>query len=494
MARSDGGGARRTSRRAGTRRGTAPRPPHAGPRRARPDARRIAYDVLRAVAERDAYANLALPARLRELGVTGADAGLATELTYGTLRARGGYDAIIAACADRPTDRIDGPVLDVLRLGAHQLLATRVPPHAAVSATVDLARSVTGAGPAKFVNALLRRIATRDRDAWLDLVAPPADRDPVGALAVRHSHPRWIVSALRDVLPAAELAGALAADNAPPEVTLLAKPGRTDVAELVTAGATAGRWSPYAARWPSGDPANLPQIRDGRAAVQDEGSQLVALALAAAPLDGPDARWLDMCAGPGGKTALLTGLAARRDGRLLAADVRAHRAGLVARAIGSGAGERAGVVVADGRAGPWRPGTFDRILVDAPCTGLGALRRRPEARWRRRPADVPELAAVQRELLAAALDAVRPGGVVGYVTCSPHLAETVVVVGDVLSARGDVTVLDAPRVLRDALDTPPDVGPGPYLRLWPHRHDTDAMFCALLRRDGGTPGENRIGA
>jgi 16S rRNA (cytosine967-C5)-methyltransferase len=208
--------------------------------------------------------------------------------------------------------------------------------------------------------------------------------------------------------------------------------------------------------------------------VQDEGSQLVALALTRVPLDGPDARWLDLCAGPGGKSALLGGLAAMDDATVDAVELQEHRAELVRRAVD---GLPVSVHVADGRAAPLSDAAVDRVLLDAPCTGLGALRRRPEARWRRRPEDVPGLARLQRELLAAALRHVRPGGVVAYVTCSPHLSETVGVVGGV-ARRAGAELLDA----RPHLPGVPDLGDGPTVQLWPHRHGTDAMFLALLRR------------
>ncbi len=449
------------------------------PRRGKPqpDApRRVAFDLVRAVDERDAYANLTLPGLLRERGVEGRDAAFATELGYGTLRGRGSYDAVLAACVDRPLDQVDPPVLDLLRLGAHQLLAMRVPPHAAVGATVELSRAVAGEGRSSFVNAVLRKVGRRDLPGWLVEVAPDAVADPLGHLAVVHSHPRWVVSALRDALGGdlGQTAELLAADNVPAHVTLVARPGRSTVDDLLAAGAGPGRWSPYAAVLPAGDPGRLPAVRDGSAGVQDEGSQLVALALAGASVVGRDERWLDLCAGPGGKAALLAAVAAGRGARLLAAELAPHRAGLVRRSLG-GTGD---VVVADGRAPAWPDGTFDRVLVDAPCTGLGALRRRPEARWRRRPEDVPALAALQRELLGAGLDAVRPGGLVAYVTCSPHLAETRTVVTDVLRRRDGVEQVDA----RPLLPGVPDLGDGPHVQLWPHRHGTDAMYLALLRR------------
>ena len=451
----------------------------AGPRpyrRPRPDAARLAaYDLLRAVEERDAYANLVLPGLLRERGLVDRDAAFATELAYGALRGRGLYDAVIAACVDRPLDAVDPEVVDVLRLGAHQALAMRVPGHAAVSATVELARAVLGDGRGSFVNAVLRRVAARDVAEWIAEVAPDRSADPAGHLAVACSHPRWIVEAIRDSLGGSweGTERFLVADNVAPEVALVARPGRSSVEELLAAGARPGAWSPDAARW-TGSPGDLPAIREGRAGVQDEGSQLVALALAEAPLEGPDARWLDLCAGPGGKAALLDAVAAQRGGAVVAVERQQHRAALVARALG-GAGR---VVVADGQCGPWRPGAFDRVLADVPCTGLGALRRRPEARWRRRPADIAGLAPLQRGLLGAALDAARAGGLVAYVTCSPHLAETRVVVSDVLRGRADVEPVDA----RPLLPGVPDLGPGPHVQLWPHVHGCDAMFLALLRR------------
>ncbi|WP_433325441.1 RsmB/NOP family class I SAM-dependent RNA methyltransferase [Spirillospora sp. CA-294931] len=441
--------------------------------------RRTAFDVIRAVETRDAYANLLLPTRLRDRGLTGRDAALATELTYGTLRGRGTYDAVLALCSDRELRRIDPPLLDVLRLGTHQILATRIPPHAAVGTTVELARTVSGPGQAKFANAVLRKVTTRDLPGWLAIVAPE-DADLTSRLSIAHSHPKWIVSALRDALgpDRDEIDDLLAADNARPRVTLVARPGRAEPQELYDAGAEPAPFSPYAAVLPDGDPAAIRAVQDGRAAVQDEASQLVALALAAAPLEGRDAFWADLCAGPGGKAGLLAALAARRDARLLACDVQPHRAGLVRRAVD----DRAAVVVSDGTVPAWRPGAFDRVLLDVPCTGLGALRRRPEARWRRGPEAVAELGPLQRSLLGKALESVRPGGVLAYVTCSPHLAETRVVVDDALRGRDDVDRLDAPSVLASIAPELTGLGEGPFAQFWPHRHGTDAMFLALLRR------------
>jgi 16S rRNA (cytosine967-C5)-methyltransferase len=449
--------------------------------------------VLAAVDERDAYANLLLPALLRERGIEGRDAALATELTYGTLRGRQTYDAILDLCSDRPARDIDPPVREVLRLGAHQLLATRVASHAAVATSVDLAKDVVGMRPAGFVNAVLRRVSTRDLDGWLALITPDRSADPVGYLAAAHSYPRWIVTAFRDALGGdlSETEATLKAGNARPQTTLVAIPGISERAEL-TAGdgePTPAPWSPFGVIMPGGDPGAIPAVADGRAFVQDEASQLVALALAHAPVDqaGP---WLDLCAGPGGKAALLAGLAGQaspgtRPSNLIGADLRPHRAALTGEHLRRLT--NAAAIAADGRAGAWRPGTFARVLADVPCSGLGALRRRPEARWRKSPEDVEGLVPLQRDLLTAAIDSARPGGVVGYVTCTPHQDETEGVVRDVLATRDDVTVLDAPAILADALGRPvPGVSRGPggrYVQLWPHRHGTDALFLALLRRE-----------
>jgi 16S rRNA (cytosine967-C5)-methyltransferase len=463
-----------------------PRKPGKPYRRPQKDPVRIlAFEALRAVDERDAYANLVLPPLLRKArekdGFDGRDAALATELVYGTLRRQGTYDAVLAACVDRPLREVDPPVLDVLSLGAHQLLGTRIPTHAAVSASVELARVVLGDGRAKFVNAVLRKVARHDLDGWLEQVAPPYDEDPEDHLAVVHSHPRWIVSALWDSLGGgrAGIEELLEADNERPEVTLVARPGRATAEELLREpAAEPGRWSPYAVRLTEGgEPGAVEAVREGRAGVQDEGSQLVALALANAPVEGRDALWLDGCAGPGGKAALLAALAAERGAALVAAEKQPHRAGLVANALHGNPGPYQ-VVTADGTRPAWRPGTFDRVLVDVPCTGLGALRRRPEARWRRRPEDLDGFAPLQRGLLEMALRSVRVGGVVGYATCSPHLAETRAVVGDVLKRHPGAELLDA----RPLLVGVPALGDGPDVQLWPHVHGTDAMYLALVRR------------
>jgi 16S rRNA (cytosine967-C5)-methyltransferase len=443
--------------------------------------------VLVAVREQDAYTNLLLPALLRERQVTGRDAAFATELVSGTLRRQGTYDAVIGACVDRPLAKVDAAVLDALRLGAHQILGMRVPTHAAVSTTVELVRHRVGHGPAGFVNAVLRKVAANDLAGWVRRVAPDPASDPTGFAVVAYSHPRWVVEALAAALDDSdEIEQLLSADNAAPKVTLVARPGLATVEELASAGGTASAMSPYAVELTSGDPAAVPAVAEGRAGVQDEGSQLVAIALARAEVAGRDERWLDMCAGPGGKSALLAALAAQRGAHVLASERQVHRAGLVKRATAAAAAGLTGVITADGTAPAWGPGVFDRVLVDAPCSGLGALRRRPESRWRRTPADLEDLVPLQERLLRSALDAVRPGGVVAYVTCSPVLAETSEVVSRVLADRPDVVLEDAAPLFAGVPELHPERAhlPG-TVQLWPHRQGTDAMFFALLRKPQG---------
>lgn len=490
----DGGGQRRGPRQK-SRTAPAQRSRQGSP------ARSTAHAVLQAVGD-GAYANLELPKALRRARLDDRDAAFATELTYGTLRMQGFYDAVIAEATQRPTKRLDGGVLDVLRMGVHQVLAMRVPNHAAADQAVGLARSVAGPGAAGLVNAVMRRVSESTLDQWRERVVPA---EPLTErLAIEYSHPVWIVKALRQALIGHGLATAetgdavieelLASHNVPAPVSLVARPGLAEVDELIEAGAHTGRWSPFAAELDGGDPGVIAAVRDGRAAVQDEGSQLLALALAAVPVDaheyGSPERWLDLCAGPGGKAGLLAAEALAQGADLVANEVSDHRTDLVRQTLrpaldaAQAAGRLLEVRTGDGReVGVDEPERYDRVLVDAPCTGLGALRRRPEARWRRQPSDLVGLGPLQRELLVSAIEATRPGGVIAYATCSPHLSETTFVVRDVLKKRDDVDQIDA----REALDHVAtgdltDLGSGPYAQLWPHVHGTDGMFLALLRK------------
>lgn len=489
-----GGQSRRNERgrernRSGSRRFSATAPSERT-RRADP-ARLVAFEVLRAVAADDAYANLVLPGSIRKHRLGRQDAGFATELAYGALRGQGTYDAILALCVDRPLDQLDPAVLDALRLGVHQLMAMRVPPHAALDQTVGLVRAVIGAGPSSLTNAVLRKVSRKSFSEWLtDLTEGVGD--PVRVSSLRHSHPEWIVRTMRQSLvghgrSVSEIDDLLQADNAAPIVNLVALPGIGSLDEACEAGARPGELVEGSALFAAGDVGRLESVRSGKVRVQDAGSQIVARALAAVELGSPSAgneEWLDLCAGPGGKSALLAAIAAQRGHTLVANEPAEHRAALVRQALAAVDPAVWSVRVGDGRTiGGAHPNGFDRILVDAPCTGLGALRRRPEARWRRKPSDLAELGPLQRALLAEALDTVRPGGVVAYVTCSPHPAETTAVVQDALRGREGFDLLDAGGVL-DRVSRTGSLGAGYELtaQLWPHIHGTDAMFLALIQR------------
>jgi 16S rRNA (cytosine967-C5)-methyltransferase len=450
-------------------------------------ARAVAYDVLRAVSGDEAYANLLLPHAIARARLDAKDAGLATELTYGTLRRRGTYDAIIAAAADRTVDRIEPHVLDALRLGVHQLLSTRVASHAAVNESVELARRHGGGkGAAGFTNAVLRRVSRDTPGQWMDRIAAAARSDDE-RIGLTTSHPVWIVRALRRALTAEgradELTALLEADNIAPRVAMIALPGLAEVPD----DGSSTRFAPTAFTTRGGDPEGLIRASGGRIRVQDEGSQLAALALSRALPVRVGERWLDLCAGPGGKTALLAAEALAHGATLDANEISPARAGLVRQAVASVPLD-VDVSEEDGRERAARmPGQYDRILVDAPCTGIGALRRRPEARWRKTPSDVPDLTALQQDLVLAAFEALKPGGVVAYVTCSPHLAETSGVLAEVRRELGDaVEELDARAVVRsvavDDIDLPDQADGSLRAQLWPHRHGTDAMSIVLLRK------------
>lgn len=432
-------------------------------------ARVLAFTIVRSVFGDGAYPNVELSQALRSSELSTRDASFVTELVNGTCRFYGTYDRILRQASGRPQSSLQPAVVDLLRLGCHQILSLRVPDHAGVAATVDVARARIGERVTGLVNAVLRKVAAHDLDTWLAMLS----REESGAqrLGTLTHHPTWIVDAYSDVLPAAEVEPALRANNEPASATLVCRPGLTSQADLVEAGAQPCVYSPFGARW-SGAPGNLSLVRSARAGVQDEGSQLVAWAFSkAAPTDGP---WLDLCAGPGGKSALLHGIGEATNTELVSVESVENRARLVASGLAAYPGA-APVICADGTRPPFAPGTFAGVLADVPCTGLGSLRRRPESRWKREPSAVPELVDLQKRLLTSAITLTRPGGVVAYVTCSPHADETVGVVEAVTRELSHAEVMDAPSFLPEV-----EGQTGPFIQLWTHRHGTDAMFMALL--------------
>jgi len=383
---------------------------------------------------------------------------------------QGRHDYILQQVADRPLSEVDPGIVDICRLGVHQLFEMRVATHAAVAATVELARKVIGESKASYVNAILRKVSAKNLEDWL---APLEEiKDPVVKLAIANSHPEWIVSAYYDLLKDFDLVGEeLAANNVPASPTLVSWPGESTQEELVELGGVATKYSPYGAGF-EGSPGSLELIRHRKAGVQDEGSQLVAdifmkFAESAESI-------LDLCAGPGGKAALIAHLARNKGRNFVANEISEPRAALGKKVIGSFP-----VMVGDGREIASQPKRFDAILADVPCTGLGALRRRPEVRWRRTLQDLRALTELQRELSDAAISVLNEGGIFGYATCSPHFAETSAQVQMILKNHPELEQLDISEHIPNDL-----VGAtlGPNLSLWTGRHETDSMFLAVFRK------------
>jgi 16S rRNA (cytosine967-C5)-methyltransferase len=335
------------------------------------DARLLAFEALIEVEENGAYSNLLLPKLLSKSDLSRVDRAFASELVYGSLRLKAKHDLYISKASTRSLLEIDTKVLLVLRLGVHQLKEMRVPSHAAINETVNLAKKVAGRSTGGFVNALLRKIDELSMD---DLALPT---EVQSKLATEYSHPEWIVSSYFDSLKIQnEVEELLRANNLPARPTLIAWPGRSTQSELVEAGAKKVEGSAVAATY-DGDPGDIDAIRQRRAGVQDLGSQFVVEKFL--QTYQPGLRWLDLCAGPGGKAAYLSSYINLHEGELIANEISSERAKLVGQVL-----EKSKVINEDGRNLPNEIGYFDRILIDAPCTGIGALRRRPEVRWKSR--------------------------------------------------------------------------------------------------------------
>ncbi len=441
----------------------------------KPDASRLlAFDLISQVNREGAFANIRLPELLRASELAKRDRAFVTELSYGTLRMQGKHDFAIRAKIDRPFEELDPKILDLLRMGIHQIFEMRVPLHAAVSETVELARRVVGESKGSYVNALLRSISSDEH--IYERLAIDESVSELAKMSVRYSHPEWIISAFHDQLRDwAAVEELLQANNTPAKPNIVTWPGKSTVAEILETGGTPLSLSDYGVL-SDHLPNEYPAIRDKRAGIQDVGSQLVTEIFYATNALGDSQSWLDLCAGPGGKAALLYNLLLNdgRESDFLANEPTEHRAELVARVI-----PRDHIAQLDGRDNKSFGRKFNRILIDAPCTGLGALRRRPEARWRKSLQDLKELVPLQRSLIDSAYEMLEPGGVIGYATCSPHLAETTAQVLDAQHRHQDLQVLDISTISpRGATGVKLDG----TLQLWTHLNGSDAMFLALLRK------------
>lgn len=432
-------------------------------------SRLLAFDLLTEVNRNEGYSNLLLPQALNASELEERDRSLVTELLYGTIRMQGKHDWVLSQISDRPWSEVDTGIVDVCRMGVHQLHEMRIPDHAAVASTVEVARKRLGESKASFVNALLRSVTRKSQNDWFSPLLEI--KDPVERLSIQYSHPQWIVSAYFDLLKDwSEVEQALSINNEAATPTLVSWPGLSTIEDLKNIGGEPTTYSPYGAHW-KGNPGALDLIKTRKIGVQDEGSQLVAFVFAAA---SAGENWLDMCAGPGGKAALLSNIARQRRITFTANEVSAVRADLVRQVVN---GDR--VLVGDGREIGDQSEKFDAILIDAPCTGLGALRRRPEVRWRRNLQDLRELTQLQRELIDSGIKALNVGGVLGYATCSPHLAETTVQVSDLMRKHANMEQIDvAPYLPINLVKSERDHA----MALWTHRTGTDAMFLALFKK------------
>jgi len=451
--------------------------------------RGLAWELCRRVFADGAYANLAWEDILSDSELSTEEKAFATHLAYGTLRHTGTVDAIIEQASGRKQENIDPEVWWVLRLGTFGWLWMRTPAHAVVNESVKLCKKLGHHPASGLVNAVLRKITAKDHTFWLDSITEGVT-DEATRFGLRFAHPPWIVTLLGQALADSgsegadsELAALLDSHNTPATPTLVVLPG---LAKKVTTD-TPTPYSPYGVYGAAGSPGADRRIQQGLARVQDEGSQLAALVLTSAePIDTPIAV-ADLCSGPGGKSALIQAVLAQNGSSLTAIEKAPHRADLVKKALEPFVGDTPSPVVITGDATvvlTEEGKVFDRILLDAPCTGLGSLRRRPESRWRKNATDVSELEQLQRELLAAAVNHTAIGGIIVYVTCSPVVAETT----DQMAWLSDtfpITLLDTPAIV-EAISVSPIAGHrrGSAVQLWPHRHRTDAMFIQAIRRDG----------
>lgn len=423
------------------------------------------------VYDTDAYINLLLPKTLAKHGVPDSERGLIQELSYGALRWQLQYDAVIDSFTKGK--QLSQPIRGTLQLGLHQLFRMRVPVHASINETVNLAKALEPRA-AGLVNAVLRNA---EREGLGNLLgALTKQKSATEDLATRYSHPAWIIDSLRESLRIDgrehELEQLLGANNENP-TTYLAASDEAAVEALVNQGLVPASQSPIGFAV-DGNPE--PYLGLGNIRVQDLGSQLVALATA--ELGEMGGTTLDMCSGPGGKSAILQARIRDRGGALDCMEPQQHRAELVRQALGN---DPIGRVIVDyGQQAA--ANSYDTVLLDAPCSGLGSVRRKPESRHRKSQAQLSSLAATQRELLEASHRALRSGGVLVYATCSPLIEETITPVQDALARFQDLELIDLKSTIQKLS---PSIALNPSrktVQLWTHLHGTDAMFMAALRK------------
>lgn len=436
------------------------------------DARQVAFDLLNRVEQSDSYINLLLPAILERSGLADSDRGLVQEISYGTLRWKAQYDEFTKLLT--PGKKLSSKLKIAIQIGMHQLFRMRVPAHAAIHTSVELVKKFEP-NAAGLANAVLRNA---DREGFDNLLSRALEgKSAVDTLAIKYSHPAWVVTALQAALKMDgrddSLESLLSSNNETPEINLAALPDTSAREQLIERGIREGKASPLGFVT-LGNPEELLKIPGVR--VQDEGSQLIALALL--QIGNKTGRWLDMCSGPGGKSAVLEAGIVAEGGKLDCIEPNPQRADLVRQALRHPSTSQ--VLVRTGQEAD--ENSYDAILLDAPCSGLGSLRRKPESRWRKTPDQLPNLQRIQGELLEAAYRSLKRGGVLAYATCSPALSETNGQISAFLERHPDIELLSAPDILTKVNSELQLNANRKVAQLWTDKHGTDAMFLSILRK------------
>lgn len=412
-----------------------------------------------------------MPKVLGNQDLSDADRGLIQELSYGSLRWRAQYDAFIDQFTVGKT--LSAQLRFSLQLGMHQLFRMRVPPHAAIHETVEIVKEIENRA-AGLANAVLRNADRKGFDALL--ADSLRGKSEIDSLAIEYSHPVWVVQALKQALEldgkADELEALLESNNETPVVNLAAITEHA-AQYLDDLGLDRGEASPIGFLM-HGNPEPLLETPGVR--VQDQGSQLVALALLG--VGDKTGRWLDMCSGPGGKSAILQAGIAPHGGVLDCMEPVSQRAEMVRRALNSESETH--IIVDYGQNS--KKNSYEAVLLDSPCSGLGSVRRKPESRWRKQPSQLPDLTNMQAELLQAGIDALKPGGYLLYSTCSPLIPETNTQIRIALGKNPGVELIDAKTVIRSLSPELELNESRKTVQLWTHEHATDAMFIAILRK------------
>lgn len=444
-------------------------------------ARGVALDVLLRVEQEGAYSNLLLNASLQKAGLSREDAGLATELVYGTISRQLTLDYILGGLVSKGLNKLEPWVRNLLRLSLYQIVyLDRIPPHAAVSEAVNLAKRRGHQGISGMVNGVLRSAL---RAGTLPVIPP--DLDAAKRISIRHSHPLWMVQRWIRRYGETVTEVICAANNEPPSVSVRVNTtmySRDRLLEEMRAqglDAAPSEVSPYGIVVRGGGNLALTSwYRDGLLSVQDESSMLVAEMLA----PEPGMQVLDSCAAPGGKTTHMAELMQDR-GSIAANDLHPHKAKLVADQA-----ERLGLASVQAVSGDalelasvYEPGTFDRILLDAPCTGLGVIRRKPDLKWRKTPEDVDAIAGLQRELLETVSGLLKPGGTLVYSTCTIESEENEDAVADFLSRHPEFSVdTENSEVWQRIGGAVISAGGG--LQILPQHFGSDGFFIVKLKK------------